>query len=189
MAEFFDRIIRMTKQELVDEIHLAFRDVKLEDGIGLWEGQGLDDYADKKTILKLREKDEKENWDKIPFEDLERCESSLCFFDAKGMRFHLPRFMIYELTKPDACDIHWGYCLENGVSGDEYSVKQFSLLSRPQIACIAHFIEFCRMPRIIEQDEEWDKQHGLSADSLSDNEYPKTKGLLEKWKEKLNQIA
>ncbi|MBB4807918.1 hypothetical protein HNP38_003234 [Chryseobacterium defluvii] len=44
----------MTKKEIIQEITLAFKNVKLEDGVGLWEAQGIDAYADAQTIKKLR---------------------------------------------------------------------------------------------------------------------------------------
>ena len=87
----------MTKEKLKTKIRTAFKAVELEDGIGLWEAQGVDDYADKKTILKLREKDERKNWNNISYKELAICESSLSFFDAKGMRFYLPQFLIFDI--------------------------------------------------------------------------------------------
>ena len=76
----------ITKQKLIQEIYKSFKDVKLEDGVGLWEGQGLDDYCTVEECKKLRERDEKDDWSRISVLDLVKCSSSLCFFDAKGMR-------------------------------------------------------------------------------------------------------
>ncbi|MDD4385585.1 MAG: hypothetical protein PHD06_10470 [Bacteroidales bacterium] len=84
-------------EELIQKIQIAFKDVKLEDGIGLWEGQGLDNYADQKTMLELRKKDERNNWNNIPYKDISLCQSSLSFFDAKGMRFCLPKFLLLDI--------------------------------------------------------------------------------------------
>ncbi|MBK9191620.1 MAG: hypothetical protein IPM77_08950 [Crocinitomicaceae bacterium] len=91
----------MTKESLIAEIKSSFQNVKLEDGIGLWEGQGLDDYADEREILKLRLRDERNNWDTISYEDLAYAQSSLSFFDAKGMRFCLPKFLIFDLLEDE----------------------------------------------------------------------------------------
>ncbi len=44
----------MTTEELIKEIKTAFENVTLQDGIGLWEAQGLDSYADNATLLKLK---------------------------------------------------------------------------------------------------------------------------------------
>ena len=55
-------------------------------------GQGLDDdYEDAATCEALRLTDEKDDWSKIAVADLNQCYSSLSFFDAEGMRFHLGR--------------------------------------------------------------------------------------------------
>ena len=138
--------IKMDKEQLIKEIREAFKNIELEDGIGLWEAQGLDDYADEKTMLGLRKKDERKNWDNISYEDICRCESSLSFFDAKGIRFHLPKFLILDLlskeilkderTPPDVV-FTLGYNLDSA-----YQQERFSLLNSNQIACIIHFLAY-----------------------------------------------
>ena len=75
----------------------AFREITLEDGIGLLQGHGLDNGADSKTLKEYRSKDEKNDWSMIPVSDLNSCFSSLSFFDAEGMQFHLPAFLIADL--------------------------------------------------------------------------------------------
>lgn len=87
-------------QEMKDiqtQIQDAFVGVVLGDGVGLWQAQGLDDYKSLAECLVLRERDEKLDWSKISAEDLNICNSSLSFFDAKGMQFHLPAFLIADL--------------------------------------------------------------------------------------------
>ena len=79
------------EKQVAELIRAAFRDVRLGDGIGLMQGKGLDDYADKKTVVKYRLQDEKDDWSKIPAEKLNDCHSSLSFFDAEGMRFRFAR--------------------------------------------------------------------------------------------------
>jgi len=78
-------------------IEQAFADVKLGSGVGLFQAQGIDDYADNSTCAKSRASDEKHDWRKITSTSLERCNSSLSFFDAEGMRFHLPAYLISSL--------------------------------------------------------------------------------------------
>ena len=52
----------MTNRELlIQQINDAFQNVRLEDGIGLWEAQGLDDRLTSKECKKLRVK-KKKNW-------------------------------------------------------------------------------------------------------------------------------
>jgi len=76
----------------------AFCDVTLGDGVGLLQGQKIDGYADAATQAATREKDEKLNWSRIPADLLNAAHSSLSFFDAEGMRFHLPAYLMANLT-------------------------------------------------------------------------------------------
>ena len=84
-------------QAVCQVIEEAFFGVKLGNGVGLKQAQGLDDYADETTLTDLRAMDEKENWQRIPAEALSACASSLSFFDAEGMKFHLPAYLIVDL--------------------------------------------------------------------------------------------
>ena len=89
----------MTDEEarVAELIRSAFHGVTLGEGVGLLQGQGIDDYEDAKTIAEYRSRDEKLDWSRIPPEELSRCHSSLSFFDAEGMRFHLPAYLIADL--------------------------------------------------------------------------------------------
>jgi hypothetical protein len=146
----------MTKETLINKIRTAFKDVRLEDGIGLWEGQGVDDYADEKTMLALRKRDERNNWDNMPYKDLMTCYSSLSFFDAKGMRFCLPQFLIFDILDSELGeqeDLHapdvlftLGYKLD-----EEYQRNRFSLLNQPQIVCIVDYLEY-KLSEVIHTD-------------------------------------
>lgn len=82
---------------LCERVRQAFADVKLGDGIGLFEAQALDDYESDELRALKREKDEKEHWERIEARHLNACSSSLFFFDPPGMRFHLPAFLVAEL--------------------------------------------------------------------------------------------
>lgn len=91
----------------MNQIKSAFAGVTLGDGIGLWEAQAIDDYETKIVQKRNRRKDEKEDWNRLNYEDLQRCQSSLSFFDADGMRFHLPAFILASLDdKVDDLIIH-----------------------------------------------------------------------------------
>jgi hypothetical protein len=79
-------------------VRAAFVGVALGDGIGLRQANGIDDYADAETLIALRSQDETENWEAIPFEVLDRHYCSLAYFDAAGMRFHLPAYLMADLA-------------------------------------------------------------------------------------------
>jgi len=84
-------------EALCNTIREAFAGVTLGRGVGLQEAQGIDDYEDADTCSRYRATDQKEDWSCIPVSVLNRCNSSLSFFDAEGIRFHLPAYLISSL--------------------------------------------------------------------------------------------
>lgn len=148
----------MDKNSLIEEIKTAFKNVKLEDGIGLREGDGIDDYRSKKELIALRRQDEKENWQAIPFEDIcGKYECAFTYFDAKGMRFHLPQYLIadilWEQLHKDkiymSYDPEWTLDrIENGV---------FELFNIKQIQAVIHYLEYK-----IKFETEENKKYGVS---------------------------
>lgn len=125
----------LSKQAVAELIRRAFHDVRLDEGVGLFEGQGLDDYSDAKTLAAYRAKDERNDWSRISAEDLTNCYSSLSFFDASGMRFHLPAYLIADLEGRIRIDV-----LFHLVHLDEYALARFRLLSPDQRRAIREYL-------------------------------------------------
>ena len=155
----------MTKTELIACIQRAFHGVTLADGIGLWEAQGLDGYADAATIIHLRKLDERDNRANIPLKELARNGSSLSFFDPKGMRFCLPAFLLYDLQKEELNRLY-GFPLHDSVvftlcneSTEQFSQSRFSLFHSQQIQCVIAFLEFQIKNS---EEEESDIQSGIA---------------------------
>jgi hypothetical protein len=113
----------------------AFAGVTLGGGVGLHEAQGLDDYADAATCAAYRANDEKDDWHRLSTEALNHCNSSLSFFDAEGMRFHLPAYLLAELRG----DYGFGmtFCLTHL---SDHCRTQFALLSPAQRAAVRAFL-------------------------------------------------
>ena len=84
--------------DVVAQIEAAFTNTQLGNGIGLFEANGLDDYAADVELRRLRESDEKHDWKRISVVDLAKCYCSPTFFDPQGFVFHLPAFLIAELN-------------------------------------------------------------------------------------------
>jgi hypothetical protein len=91
------RRMAVEKDRALSLVRSAFQGVTLGKGVGLRQGQGLDDYADERSLATYRAQDEKLDWSAIPVADLDQCYSSLSFFDADGMRFHLPAYLVADL--------------------------------------------------------------------------------------------
>ena len=187
------KIKPMTKQELITEITTAFEKVKLEDGIGIWEAQGIDDYADLETIAELRKKDERHNWNNIPYKDLADCSSSLSFFDAKGMRFSLPKLLVFDILADEIYEEEANYSPDVvftlGYNLDEiYQKNRFSLFDKQQIQAIIHFLEY-KLEEIIEKYKMYSEDYAANPDSVySSYGYLETKRTLEEWRNKDNKI-
>ncbi|HLH53838.1 MAG TPA: DUF6714 family protein [Verrucomicrobiae bacterium] len=138
------------KHDVAAHIREAFRGVTLGNGVGLLEGQALDDYADQATREAYREQDEKDDWQHIPLGALNRCHSSLSFFDAEGMRFHLPAFLLAELNGDLAVSVV--YHLSEVPA---YSENQLVALSVEQRKAVRKFLLLVRdMP-----DYEFERPH------------------------------
>ena len=127
----------MSRDELIAEIRAAFAGVTLGDGIGLRQGQGLDDYESEATCQKYRQRDEKLDWSSIPARELVLCHSSLSFFDAAGMRFHLPAYLIAHLR--DELPLDPVYHLTNLSA---YSRGKLVLLNRHQRQAVRAYLLF-----------------------------------------------
>ncbi|MGZ4035994.1 MAG: DUF6714 family protein [Bacteroidia bacterium] len=132
----------------------AFKDVQLSDGVGLSEANAIDDYKDDGFLEECKKQDEKHNWQAIPSEALNKYNCSLSFFDAKGMKFHLPAFMIAEINN----EYRFGmsFALTNL---SDHSKSQFGLLSKDQKNTVKLFLEY-----LLEQpDYEFEKPDIIAA--------------------------
>ena len=161
------------KETLIENIRKAFNGVTLDKGIGLHEAQGLDDFVDAEKLLKLRNKDEKNNWEAIPLESICKYSSSIYFFDPKGMRFHLPLFLIFDVLEKEyiakgfISSVEMVFVLRKYVENqDKYN--QFSLLNTVQIKAIVLFLVY--------------KQNELTD---NDSEYIELTKTIKLWKELL----
>ena len=125
------------KERLKERIANAFRGVVLGNGVGLLQGQALDDWADKEVAAEQRKSDETRDWRRITRRQLVDCQSSLSFFDAEGMRFHLPAFMIAELHDDRDCDFGLGFRLAHQASEDRHG-----LLNQPQREAVSAFLQY-----------------------------------------------
>jgi hypothetical protein len=124
-------------QEIAALIKKAFSGVTLGDGIGLREAQGLDDHEDAEACATYRASDEKDDWSRISIDELNACYSSLSFFDAQGMRFHVPAFLIADLNGGYLQDLSFQLAFLN-----DYSIAQYALLSPAQRKAVRIYLQF-----------------------------------------------
>lgn len=139
----------LIKEKLKIQIREAFAGVTLGAGVGLYEAQGLDDYASEEKCAQYREKDEKIDWQVFSAEDLNQCYSSLSFFDAEGMRFHLPAYLIADLND------EYGFGMATTLTQYGILSDQFSLLNTEQRAAVRAYLQFIEN----EPEYEFDREH------------------------------
>lgn len=144
----------VNKVELISKINEAFKDEVLGDGIGLSEANAMDDYKDKAFIEECKRNDERLNWEAISAESLNKYYCSLSYFDAKGMRFHLPAFMNAEIKG----EYRWGMAFALTHLSD-YTKSQFELLNAKQKEAIKLFLEYL----LENPDYEFEKDSIISA--------------------------
>ena len=190
----------MTVAELVQQIERAFAGVALENGVGLFESQALDDRLEPEQCAAVRARDEKSDWHTIAVLDLYRCSTCLSFFDAKGMRFHLPQIMLFSLgvyaeeherltrqgvlKHMDAPDLHWH--LTKPDMFDYY----FSALSAEQVACVISFLEHIRDTAL--EGTRQDNPEGLyaifKAQEAMRQDLDQVEKALPVWRERMNHL-
>lgn len=125
----------MNREALCTLIREAFAGVRLGEGVGLRQAQGLDDYADAQTCAQYRADDEQDDWQRLTPEALNACYSSLSFFDAAGMRFHLPAFLVAEIQGLYLQDLVFQLAHLN-----DYSRAQYALLSSAQRQAVRAYL-------------------------------------------------
>lgn len=134
-----------TIQTLIDEIHLAFKGVKLGNGISWREAAVLDDYGTIAQRQAARALDESEDWTAIPFSFISdlKYQDVMPFIDATGLRFYLPAYMIYilkEYKHSNSLIVHSTiYTLTRKSTVLELKV----ILNEAQQQAIIHFLECC----------------------------------------------
>lgn len=128
---------KLEADNLIKRIKLAFKGVQLGNGIGLLEADGLDDRKSQIELAELRTQDKKTDWEEISDDYLNKGWSSLTYFDAKGMRFYLPAFMISDIRKNYNHHLYISLCNEIG-----HSYQQFSLFTNEQRMVVREYLNY-----------------------------------------------
>jgi hypothetical protein len=140
-------------EALVAETYEAFSGVTLGSGVGLLEADGLDAYATDQQLAEYRANDEKLDWKAIPLKRLNAYSHSLSFFDAEGMRFHLPAFLIADMR--GLSDFNLIFNLSQSTLIED----RCALLTSEQRAVVRKYLEFAAQ----EEKFEYEHDHILRA--------------------------
>jgi hypothetical protein len=137
---------KIYKEKTTPRIYKAFKNVTLDDGIGFWEANAMDDYFSPESAAyqEARAKDERNDWRKvmnmIESWDGEYNSAVPCFMDVKGLRFFLP--VLLSLGYFGALEIWMEYIVEEPENSTNEKYKEmWNGLSLDQKICFLECLE------------------------------------------------
>lgn len=141
----------MDKEQLIANIATAFKDVSLEDGIGINEADNIETGERDSIINVARNQDRSwwNGWTDIEDKYISSYSSVMDFMDSKGIKWVLPAYMTYIIKhyKEGSFSIDTTiYLLEEGGMGRD----QLDLYTPEQKKVIAKFLQF-----MVIVGEEW----------------------------------
>lgn len=140
----------MNTAELRDLIIAAFRDVTLDGGISLWQGEVCDNYGrdnDGRAVSEAKfnaipRTELTEDWSALPLAELESY-PYLAYLDARGFRYYIPAFLLAWLEDPSGRSMRGISTLSSLYPKRDswlYHMEHYELLSDAQRTAIAHFL-------------------------------------------------
>jgi hypothetical protein len=137
------------QHRLLQTIQHAFRRVELGDGISLHETVVIDDYGGREAQQVARIPDEKHDWRKL-IDDPELARicgvGGLSFYDAVGLRFHLPAYLSLAVQYSDRDEVSnvVESLLFHLTHVSEYNLERFSILDDAQRRCVWEVLLYLR---------------------------------------------
>jgi hypothetical protein len=138
-----------SQERLLKLIDDAFRGVSLGDGVSLHQTAVIDMCGSLAKQLEARALDEKENWKRLVDDPELKTVCSvggLSFYDAEGLRFHLPAYLTIAVTaleRRETSDIMQSLIFQL-THFTKHQVKRFSILNENQRRCVREVLEFIR---------------------------------------------
>jgi hypothetical protein len=142
-------------QELIEQIHTVFGSAELGNGLSLHQARAMDRLQPPEDVLEARPLDTEERWQEIPDGKVEEFHYALTFMDPVGLRFHLPRYMVFALEHPglDSPAVDAAvYACDFGDEMEQDVLAQFNAMSRRQMKTVARFLVHIAESR----DEDYD---------------------------------
>ena len=149
----------MNKEYLIAQIEKAFEDVSLNDGVGIYEAEAIDNYALEEIRKTEREKDIRDDWTSITDDVIDQYYSVLSFMDDNGLKFAIPAYIRFAVryfdTRASASIDAIIHVLANS--------RQWDFLTIGQKQVVADFLSFM----VLEADNHVDTwQASLAYESI-----------------------
>jgi len=133
------------KEHVLQLIYESFDQVLLEDGVSLHETIEIDNYGATDKEKAQIKNDERKDWKKlIDDPELEKIHGfgGLSFYDAKGLRFHLPAYLCLTINNPKA-DVTESLMFHL-THLEAYNRERFSILTVEQRKAVKVFLTYIR---------------------------------------------
>lgn len=132
----------VSRDDLIAEVHEAFRDVSREGGVSWSEAEVIDDYGGPAKCAAARKSDRDTHWSQLlddPNWNPAPGVGGFSFLDPIGFRYYLPVVMIRSLRS--GFDEGFEFYVSNSAVSDEPSLQQYrlqqqALLNESQRRCI-----------------------------------------------------
>ena len=135
----------MTEEEILAEIHEAFKDVSRHGGVSWSESEVIDDYGSDEERQLARMRDTDTTWQEVaddPTWWVDMGVGGLSFLDPIGYRYYLPACMTVAIRGGFYEWLLYSLTIDEERELRDYKLKQWSLLDECQKRCVKHFIEF-----------------------------------------------
>jgi hypothetical protein len=155
----------MNHDELRELLKAAFRDVTLDGGISIRQGEICDNYGEDNDGREISEAEFATiprgeiigDWIALPLDELEQY-PYLAYLDAKGFRYYIPAFLLSLLQDSQRGSMRVICTLSSLCPTRErwlYHMQQYELLSDEQRSAIAVFLfELKDYPRLDSDDQQ-----------------------------------
>ncbi len=140
--------LQTKRDALVKDIRAAFSDVSRKGGTSLAEVEPLDAGASERQCKRIRAEQRDKHWSEVDLRKHDPCGIGMSFLDPIGFRYHLPAYMIDQLTigNHDIDEVeHDDWMGQQSVlfrlcDPDDFSKDRFDLLSLAQRSVVARFL-------------------------------------------------
>lgn len=140
--------LQTKRDALVEDIRAAFSDVSRKGGTSLAEVEPLDAGASERQCKRIRAEQRDKHWSEVDLRKHDPCGIGMSFLDPIGFRYHLPAYMIDQLTigNHDIDEVeHDDWMGQQSVlfrlcDPDDFSKERFDLLSLAQRSVVARFL-------------------------------------------------
>jgi len=140
--------LQAVRDRLVEEIRLAFADVTRKGGNSLAEVEPLDAGASEQYCKRIRAQQRDKHWSEVDLRKHDPYGIGPAFLDPIGYRYHLPAYMIDQLTVGNNLIDGGGHDDWMGQDtiqfsltyADEWSGEKHRLLNQEQRRCVARFL-------------------------------------------------